>query len=79
MPVTSLILVPRLLNLNWYHNFSHLLSHLITPYHTLTPVFDRAVRSMTNLDLAPRLLKCYHILPHFITSEHTFSHFIPNL
>ena len=51
-----------------------ILSHLITPCHTLSPMFDTKVISMRTLNLVHRLLKIlshlatyYHMLPHLIT------------
>ena len=61
-------------NLNLVPNLFKKLSHLlITSCHTLSPTFDRKLITVTLLNLVPRLLKSYHILPHFITPYHTLS------
>ena len=45
----------------------------MTLYHTLTPIFESKVMSMTILDLVSSLLK---ILSHLATSYHASLHLI---
>ena len=66
--MTTLNLVPRLLEL---------LSHLptsYTSYHILSPILHRKLIAVTTLNLVPRLLE---LLSHLPTSYHILSHLIP--
>ena len=49
----------------------HVLSRLITPYHSFSLMFNRKRFFVTTLDLVPKLWKSYHILSHLITFYHT--------
>ena len=49
------------------------LSHLITAYHTLSPMFDKKIMSVTTLHLASSLLKK---LSHLAASYQVFRHLI---
>ena len=51
----------------------HILSRLIAPYHTLSPIFHRKVMSVTSLSLIPSLLK---MLSHLAKSYHALSHLL---
>ena len=50
--------------------YCHILSGLITPGHTLSPIFDRKAMSVTTLNSVPRLLK---MLSNLASSYHVLS------
>ena len=60
-------LVPRLLI------FYHISSHLVTPYHTLSPRLERKPFSIVNFQISSQATD---FLSHLITPCHSFSHLI---
>ena len=70
--VTTLNLVPSLLKK--VITSCHTLSRLATPYHTLSPTFDRKIILVTTLNLVPNLLKK---LSHLVTPYRVLSHITP--
>ena len=56
-----------------YCNF---LSRLITPYHTLSLMFDEKIISATTFNIVSSPLERYHISPHLVTSYHILLHLI---
>ena len=65
-PPTTLNFVPRLTEVM---TSCHIIPRLITPYHTLSSMFDRKLTSGTTLNLVSNLLKK---LSHLVTSYHDF-------
>ena len=53
--------------------YTHILSHLITSYHILSPILHRKLFAVTTLNLVPRLRK---LLPQLPTSYHVLSYLI---
>ena len=58
---------------------SHILSHLITPYHIFCLIFDGKVMLMITFNLVPDSLKRFHVLPHFIRFYHTLSNIVSHI
>ena len=65
--IATLKLVPRL------QIFHHILSRLVTPYHTLSPTLERKPFSFGNSEISSQ---APDLLSHLITPCHSLSHLI---
>ena len=75
--VTTLNLVPNLLKK--VITSCHTLSRLATPYHTLSPTFDRKIILVTFSTQSPlKVVTSCHTLSRLITHYYTLSCFIEN-